>query len=92
MSTQPILFFLCYFYPVIHPFCLEKGIKFDHASSSTGLSWREYMRYSSDDLKSILPCSICLRVTDSMGWGRPMDSRKDTAEWCCVISQALFCF
>lgn len=48
-------------------------------SSSTGLSCLVYILYSSDVERSILPCSISLRVTVRRGLGRPMDSRNLTA-------------
>lgn len=48
-------------------------------SSRSGLSCREYILYSSDELKSSLPFSTSALDADSMGCGRPMDSRKETA-------------
>lgn len=44
-----------------------------------GPSCREYIFHSSELLKSILPSSTSLREDESMGWGRPMDSRYATA-------------
>ncbi|KAI1126583.1 hypothetical protein F5Y10DRAFT_211074 [Nemania abortiva] len=48
-------------------------------SSRSGLSCREYILYSNDELKSSLPFSTSALVADSIGCGRPMDSRKETA-------------
>ncbi|GKT57296.1 hypothetical protein ColTof3_04635 [Colletotrichum tofieldiae] len=50
-----------------------------HYRSSAVPSWREYILYSSELAKSILPCSTCLRVAESIGRGSPMDSRNATA-------------
>lgn len=49
------------------------------SSSSVGLSCLEYMFHSSDVRKSSFPFSTCFLVAESIGSGRPMDSRKATA-------------
>lgn len=58
----------------------DETLQFFPLPSSTSLSCLEYMRYSSDVLKSSLPCSTCFLVADSIGCGRPMDSRNPTAK------------
>lgn len=47
--------------------------------SARGLSCLEYILNSKEELKSSFPFSTSALVAESIGCGRPMDSRKETA-------------
>jgi hypothetical protein len=49
-------------------------------SSTRRLSCREYILNSKEELKSSFPFSTSALVADSIGCGKPIDSRKETAD------------
>jgi len=53
-------------------------------SSLSGTSCLEYILYSELSLKLIFPLSTCLRVAESLDFGRPIDSRNATAKFIIV--------
>jgi hypothetical protein len=51
-----------------------------YMSSSVYLSCLEYILYSKLVEKSSFPCSTCFRVAESIGRGKPIDSKNATAK------------